>query len=315
MAEAAVLAPNNELLEWPKKDNRRFLHAVYRVGDLDRNIKFFTEALGMKVLRKRDIPEDKYSYAFLGFGPEASQFVVELVYNYGVISYDVGTDFGHFAITTQDACKLVENVRAKGGKIILEPKIIEVDGEDFFLGFAKDPDGCSFELLQRDSTPQPFWQLMLCVHDLDRSISFYEKALGMKTLRRVTWPDRNYAAVLMGYGDHENETAVLELTYNYGAAKYIKGNAYSHIVIGTEDVYKSAEVVKLVAKELGGKILPDEMNIKTTSFLDPDGWKIVLVDNQDFLKVLHSERVIAYCEEDPSNVPCKTAMSTTVPLV
>lgn len=74
-------------------------------------------------------------------------------------------------------CKLVENVRAKGGKITLEPKIIDVDGEDFFLGFAKDPDGCSFELLQRDSTPQPFWQIMLCVEDLDRSISFYEKVI------------------------------------------------------------------------------------------------------------------------------------------
>lgn len=110
MAEgAASVVPSTELLEWPKKDKRRFLHAVYRVGDLDRTIKyvffhtrwtsvqlpciisprclflfffrFYTECFGMKLLRKRDIPEEKYANAFLGFGPEESQFVVELTYS------------------------------------------------------------------------------------------------------------------------------------------------------------------------------------------------------------------------------------------
>ena len=110
MAEGATsVVPSTELLEWPKKDKRRFLHAVYRVGDLDRTIKyvffhtrwtsvqlpllfllvayfcfyarFYTECFGMKLLRKRDIPEEKYANAFLGFGPEESQFVVELTYS------------------------------------------------------------------------------------------------------------------------------------------------------------------------------------------------------------------------------------------
>lgn len=112
-SEATPVVPSSELLEWPKKDKRRFLHAVYRVGDLDRTIKyvvyyviernyveyvlvvlnlllngvqfdvsrFYTEGFGMKLLRKRDIPEEKYSNAFLGFGPEESQFVVELTYS------------------------------------------------------------------------------------------------------------------------------------------------------------------------------------------------------------------------------------------
>ncbi|TKY72169.1 putative lactoylglutathione lyase [Spatholobus suberectus] len=97
---------NADLLEWPKKDKRRFLHVVYRVGDLDRTIKFYTECFGMKLLRKRDIPEEKYANAFLGFGPEQSHFVVELTYNYGVTSYDIGTGFGHFAIATPDVYKL-----------------------------------------------------------------------------------------------------------------------------------------------------------------------------------------------------------------
>ncbi|MCA0772558.1 VOC family protein, partial [Vibrio vulnificus] len=81
------VVPSDELLEWPKKDKRRFLHVVYRVGDLDRTIKFYTECFGMKLLRKRDVPEEKYSNAFLGFGPEESNFAVELTYNYGVDKY------------------------------------------------------------------------------------------------------------------------------------------------------------------------------------------------------------------------------------
>ncbi|XP_061993441.1 lactoylglutathione lyase GLX1-like [Rosa rugosa] len=80
----------SELLELPKKDKRRLLHAVYRVGDLERTIKFYTEALGMKLLRQRDIPEEKYSNAFLGFGQEETNFVMELTYNYGVIPMILG---------------------------------------------------------------------------------------------------------------------------------------------------------------------------------------------------------------------------------
>ncbi|XP_062021025.1 lactoylglutathione lyase GLX1-like [Rosa rugosa] len=80
----------SELLELPKKDKRHLLHAVYRVSDLERTIKFYTEALGMKLLRHRDIPKEKYSNAFLGFGPEETNFVMELTYNYGVIPMILG---------------------------------------------------------------------------------------------------------------------------------------------------------------------------------------------------------------------------------
>ena len=78
--EVAV-APLSEAVQFAKTDNRRMLHVVYRVGDLDKTIKFYTECLGMKLLRKRDIPEEKYSNAFLGYGPEDSHFVVELTYS------------------------------------------------------------------------------------------------------------------------------------------------------------------------------------------------------------------------------------------
>lgn len=288
-APEAETGPTSEnVLEWAQKDKKRFLHAVYRVGDLERTIKFYTECLGMKLLRKRDIPEEKYSNAFLGFGPEESHFVVELTYNYGVDKYDIGTGFGHFAIATEDVYKLVEDIRAKGGKITREPA--PVKGGTTVIAFVQDPDGYIFELIQRGLTPEPLCQIMLRVGDLDRSIKFYEKACGMKLLRKPDNPAYKYTIAMMGYAD-EYETTVLELTYNYGVTEYTKGNAYAQVAISTEDVYKSAEVVNLVTQELGGKITRQPgpipgINTKITSFLDPDGWKVVLVDNADFLKEL-----------------------------
>ncbi|XP_004293297.1 PREDICTED: putative lactoylglutathione lyase-like isoform 1 [Fragaria vesca subsp. vesca] len=277
MAETEPKSVAPELLEWPKKDKRRLLHAVYRVGDLERTIKFYTEALGMKLLRQRDIPEEKYSNAFLGFGPEETNFVVELTYNYGVTSYDIGTGFGHFAIATPDVYKLVENIRAKGGNVTREPG--PVKGGNSVIAFVKDPDGYTFELIQRPPTPEPLCQIMLRVGDLDKSISFYERALGLKLLRRIERPEYKYTIAILGYAE-EDKTTILELTYNYGVTEYTKGNAYAQIAVGTDDVYKSAEVVDLVTKELGGKITRQPgpipgLNTKITSFLDPDGWKTV----------------------------------------
>lgn len=80
-AAAETATMQNNILEWVKRDNRRLLHVVYRVADLEKTIKFYTECLGMKLLRKRDIPEEKYTNAFLGYGPENSHFVVELTYS------------------------------------------------------------------------------------------------------------------------------------------------------------------------------------------------------------------------------------------
>lgn len=281
--------PAETVLDWHKQDNKRMLHAVYRVGDLDRTIKYYTECFGMKLLRKRDVPEEKYTNAFLGFGPEDTNFAVELTYNYGVDKYDIGTGFGHFAIANEDVYKLAENIKSKGGKITREPG--PVKGGSTVIAFAQDPDGYMFELIQRAETPEPLCQVMLRVGDLERSIKFYEKALGLKLLRKKDVPDYKYTIAMLGYAD-EDKTTVLELTYNYGVTEYSKGNAYAQIAIGTNDVYKSAEAVELATKELGGKILRQPgplpgINTKIASFVDPDGWKVVLVDNTDFLRELH----------------------------
>ncbi|KAH7859093.1 hypothetical protein Vadar_031513 [Vaccinium darrowii] len=162
MPEAAPAVPSDELLEWPKKDKRRFLHAVYRVGErtikFALSLRFYTECFGMKLLRQRDIPDKKYSNAFLGFVPEDSNFVVELTYS----------------------LQMVEDIRAKGGNITREPG--PVKGGKSVIDFVKDPDGYTFELIQRPPTLEPLCQVMLCVGDLERSIKFYEMALSTEIL-------------------------------------------------------------------------------------------------------------------------------------
>ncbi|KAG8070487.1 hypothetical protein GUJ93_ZPchr0006g40909 [Zizania palustris] len=225
-ATAAAFAGEEEAFAWAKNDNRRLLHVVYRVGDLDRTIKFYTECLGMKLLRKRDIPEEKYTNAFLGYGSEDSHFVVELTYNYGVDKYDVGAGFGHFGVAVDDVAKIVELIRAKGGKVTREAG--PVKGGKTVIAFVEDPDGYKFEIIERPGTPEPLCQVMLRVGDLDRAISFYEKACGMELLRKRDNPEYKYTVAMMGYGP-EDKNAVLELTYNYGVTEYGKGNAYAQV--------------------------------------------------------------------------------------
>ncbi|KAK4481238.1 hypothetical protein RD792_012121 [Penstemon davidsonii] len=283
-AQGSTATAQENVLEWVKNDERRMLHVVYRVGDLDRTIKFYTECLGMKLLRKRDIPEERYTNAFLGYGPEDSHFVIELTYNYGVDKYDIGAGFGHFGIAVEDVAKTVDLVKAKGGIVTREPG--PVKGGKTVIAFIEDPDGYKFELLERGPTPEPLCQVMLRVGDLDRSIEFYEKAYGMELLRKRDNPDYKYTIAMLGYGP-EDKNAVMELTYNYGVTEYDKGNAYAQIAIGTNDVYRTAEAVKLC----GGKVTREPgplpgISTKITACLDPDGWKTVFVDNIDFLKEL-----------------------------
>ncbi|KAL5786236.1 hypothetical protein ACOSQ2_008628 [Xanthoceras sorbifolium] len=284
MAPTSTTVAEQNVLEWVKNDKRRMLHVVYRVGDLDKTIKFYTECLGMKLLRKRDIPEERYTNAFLGYGPEDSHFVVELTYNYGVDKYDIGSGFGHFGIAVEDVAKTVDLVKAKGGKVTREPG--PVKGGNTVIAFIEDPDGYKFELLERGPTPEPLCQVMLRVGDLDRAINFYKKAFGMELLRKRDNPEYKYTIAMMGYGP-EDKNAVLELTYNYGVSEYDKGNGYAQIAIGTDDVYKTAEAIKLC----GGKITREPgplpgINTKITACMDPDGWKSVFVDNIDLLKEL-----------------------------
>ena len=124
----------------------RLLHTMLRVGDLQRSIRFYTEVLGMKLLRTTDRPEQKYSLAFVGYDGEDKTAVIELTYNYGVDKYDLGAGFGHLAIEFPDVAKACAAVKAKGGTVTREAG--PVKGGTTVIAFVTDPDGYKIELIQ-----------------------------------------------------------------------------------------------------------------------------------------------------------------------
>ena len=127
----------------------RILHTMLRVGNLQRSIDFYTQVLGMQLLRTSDNPEYKYSLAFLGFdGGNPGQAEIELTYNWGVESYDLGSAYGHIAIGVPDAYAACERIRASGGAVTREPG--PVKGGTTVIAFVTDPDGYKIELIQRN---------------------------------------------------------------------------------------------------------------------------------------------------------------------
>jgi lactoylglutathione lyase len=120
---------------------------MLRVGDLQRSIRFYTDVLGMKVLRTTDRPEQKYTLAFVGYGDESEHAVLELTYNYGVDAYDLGTAYGHVALEVPDAVAACTAVRSKGGKVTREAG--PVKGGTTVIAFVEDPDGYKIELIER----------------------------------------------------------------------------------------------------------------------------------------------------------------------
>jgi lactoylglutathione lyase len=125
----------------------RILHTMIRVGDLRRSIAFYTGALGMTLLRERDYPDGKFTIAFIGYGPEDTHPAIELTYNYGVASYELGTAFGHIAIGTTDIKGTCDRIRAAGGRITREPGPMKHGTT--VIAFAEDPDGYKVELIER----------------------------------------------------------------------------------------------------------------------------------------------------------------------
>ncbi|UCE31614.1 MAG: lactoylglutathione lyase [Burkholderiales bacterium] len=127
----------------------RILHTMLRVGDMQRSIDFYTEVMGMQVLRTTDRPEQKYSLAFVGYGDESQGAVLELTYNYGVDSYELGSAYGHVAIQVDDAAAACDRIRASGGKVTREAG--PVKGGSTVIAFVEDPDGYKIELIERRS--------------------------------------------------------------------------------------------------------------------------------------------------------------------
>jgi lactoylglutathione lyase len=123
----------------------RLLHTMIRVGNLQRSIDFYTEVLGMKLLRQKDYPDGKFTLAFVGYGDEKDSTVIELTHNWDTDSYDIGSGFGHLAIEVDDVYKATEEIRNRGGKILRDAG--PMNAGTTIIAFVEDPDGYQIELL------------------------------------------------------------------------------------------------------------------------------------------------------------------------
>jgi len=126
----------------------RILHTMIRSGNLERSIAFYTEIMGMKLLRQKDYPKGEFTNAFLGYGDESEQAALELTYNWGVESYNMGTGFGHIALEVDDVYEATAQIKAKGGKIIRDAGPMNAGTR--IIAFVEDPDGYQIELIGKD---------------------------------------------------------------------------------------------------------------------------------------------------------------------
>lgn len=124
----------------------RMLHTMLRVGDLDRSIAFYCDILGMKLLRRKDYPGGEFTLAFVGYGDEKDNTVIELTYNWGVPEYDLGKGYGHIALGVDDIYGTCDRIKAQGGKVSREPGPMKHGST--VIAFVEDPDGYKIELIQ-----------------------------------------------------------------------------------------------------------------------------------------------------------------------
>jgi len=127
----------------------RLLHTMIRTGDLDRSLDFYTNVLGMRLLRRRDYPEGKFTLAFVGYGDESEHTVIELTHNWGVDKYDLGTGYGHVAIEVDDVYAACAEIKRRGGNVTREAGPMK--GGSTVIAFVSDPDGYKIELIGRKS--------------------------------------------------------------------------------------------------------------------------------------------------------------------
>ncbi len=125
----------------------RLLHTMLRVGDLERSLRFYVEVLGMTLLRRHDYPEGKFTLAFVGYGPETEQAVIELTWNWGTSSYELGAGFGHLALEVPDAAAACAEIKRRGGVVTREAGPMKHGTT--VIAFVQDPDGYKIELIQR----------------------------------------------------------------------------------------------------------------------------------------------------------------------
>lgn len=129
--------------------SHRMLHTMLRVGNLEESLKFYCEVLGMKLLRQKDYPDGKFTLAFVGYGDESENTVIELTYNWGVDSYDIGNGYGHIALGVDNIYEACEEIKKRGGKVTREPGPMKHGST--IIAFVEDPNGYKIELIQTKS--------------------------------------------------------------------------------------------------------------------------------------------------------------------
>lgn len=127
----------------------RLLHTMLRVGDLDRSIAFYTDILGMRLLRRKDYPEGRFTLAFVGYRPESEAAVLELTHNWDTTEYALGEGYGHIALEVPDAYRACDDIRARGGKVVREAGPMKHGST--VIAFVEDPDGYKIELIQNQA--------------------------------------------------------------------------------------------------------------------------------------------------------------------
>lgn len=125
----------------------RVMHTMIRIGDLERSIAFYTEVLGMQLLRRQDYPAGKFTLAFVGYGPESDHAVLELTHNWDTEQYDLGNGYGHVAIEVDDAYQTCEKIKDRGGNVVREAGPMQHGST--VIAFVEDPDGYKIELIQK----------------------------------------------------------------------------------------------------------------------------------------------------------------------
>lgn len=130
----------------------RILHTMLRVGDLERSLDFYTRVLGMRLLRRSDYPEGRFTLAFVGFGPEETHAVLELTHNWDTERYELGTGYGHIALGVEDIHGTCEKLRQAGARIVREPGPMKHGTT--VIAFVEDPDGYRVELIEQKDTQQ-----------------------------------------------------------------------------------------------------------------------------------------------------------------
>ena len=125
----------------------RFLHTMLRVADLDQSLQFYTEVLGMRLLRKNDYPEGRFTLAFVGYGDESTHTVLELTHNWDTAHYELGTGYGHIALGVEDAAQACADIKARGGNVVREAGPMK--GGTTVIAFVEDPDGYKIELIEQ----------------------------------------------------------------------------------------------------------------------------------------------------------------------